>query len=300
MTGRIGILSVALIVYTGLSPAGGWLPAGHALQVLEAADHAELEAEISDTAVNRVALDGDRIARVMQAPGGLLVEHDPVRGDIYVRAAAPGRAAAADSGSDEFPGSEPLTLYLGTERGLTYRLSLTALERDSAQILIRNAAAAAEMARGDGIAHVDAHASELAELIGAAARNAPPPGYLIVPGPADSGPADGRFSDGKPAARRASDGKPAARSPADGGAAARRASAGGHDMPVTLIETWRGRRYRVRVLKVPAESGLDAQALAARSGAGAVAAWVSERPPDTGGVRRAAVVEMHDGAGAGR
>ena len=284
MTGRIGILGVTLIVYMGL------LPAGHALQVLEAADHAELEAEISATAVNRVALDGDRIARVMQAPGGLLVEHDPVRGDIYVRAAAPAGAGAVGSASGRLSETVPLTLYLGTERGLTYRLSLTALERDSAQILIRNAAAAAGMARGDGIARADTHASELVELIGAAARNAPPPGYLIVPGPADGGPADGRISDGKPSAR----------SPADGTSAARRASAGGHDRSVTLIETWRGRRYRVRVLKMPGDSGLDAQALAARSGTGAVAAWVSERSPDTGGARRAAVVEMNDGAGADR
>ena len=266
MTGRSGILSVTLIIYMGL------LPAGHALQVLEAADHAELEAEISATAVNRVALEDDRIARVMQAPGGLLVEHDPVRGDIYVRTAAPGRAGAERSATSPASGSEALTLYLGTERGLTYRLSLTALDRGSAQILIRNAAAAAGMARGDGIARSDTHASELVELIGAAARNAPPPGYLIVPGPADGRPPDGSHW------------------------------AGGQDRPVTLIETWRGRRYRVRVLKVPADSGLDAQALAARSGAGAgaVAAWVSERSPETGGARRAAVVEMNDGAGADR
>ena len=36
-----------------------------------------------------------------------------------------------------------MTLFLGTERGFTYRLTLAVTERDSAQILIRNSAARA-------------------------------------------------------------------------------------------------------------------------------------------------------------
>ena len=59
------------------------------MQILDAADHAELSAEISGTAVNRIALDGDRIARVVRAPGGFAIEHDPARGDLYLRPAAP-------------------------------------------------------------------------------------------------------------------------------------------------------------------------------------------------------------------
>ena len=283
MSGRIGFVYAALIIYVGLPPAG------HALQVLEAADHAELEAEISATALNRVALENDRIARVMQVPGGLLVEHDTVRGDIYVRAISPAGAGAGGSDSGQPPVRGPLTLYLGTERGLTYRLSLRALERDSAQILIRNAAAGAGMAHGEGIAGAGARAhargSDLVELIRAVARNAPPPGYGIEPGPADGRPADGGSADSRLSAVR-----PAARS----------ASAGGQVMPVTLIETWRGHRYRVRVLRVPGGADLDARALAADSGAGVLAAWVSEGTMNIGGARRAAVVELSDGAGPDR
>ena len=272
MSRRIGFVCAAFIIYMGLPPAG------HALQVLEAADHAELEAEISATALNRVALENDRIARVMQAPGGLVVEHDPVRGDIYVRVNAPGGAGAADHATGRLSVAAPLTLYLGTERGLTYRLSLRAIERDSAQLLIRNTAVAG-IAHGEGIAGAgapgDAYASDLVELIRAVARSAPPAGYGIEPGAAH-----GR--------------------PAHGSSAARSASAGGQGMAVTLIETWRGRRYRVRVLSVPAGGGLDAQMLAASSGVGVLAAWVSEGTVNVGGARRAAVVELNDGAGADR
>ena len=288
MNGRTACLGIVLILYMGLPPAG------HALQILEGADHAELEAEISATALNRVALENDRIARVMQAPGGLLVEHDPVRGDIYVSAVAPAGAGAGRSDSGQRAVRRPLTLYLGTERGLTYRLSLRAVERDSAQILIRNAAAGAGLAHGEGIAGAgapgDAYASDLVELIRAAASNAPPPGYGIEPGPADGTPGDGG-----PAVGRLSDGRLADDSPA-----ARSASAGGQGMPVSLIETWRGRRYRVRVLRVAAGADLDAQALAAGSGAGVLAAWVSEGTVNIGGERRAAVVELNDGAGTDR
>ena len=134
-TGKIAVLGVLLIIYMG-SGASAW-----ALQVLEASDHAELVAEISATEVNRIALDGDRVSRVIQSPGGFTVEHDPVRGDLYLHPdrgalrAANGLRAANDSGSPA-----PATLYLGTEQGFTYRLSLSAVSRDSAQILIRNAA----------------------------------------------------------------------------------------------------------------------------------------------------------------
>ena len=38
---------------------------------------------------------------------------------------------------------ETVTLFLGTEKGFTYRLALAATMRDSAQILIRNPEAAA-------------------------------------------------------------------------------------------------------------------------------------------------------------
>ena len=142
-----------------------------AMQVLDAVDHAELEAQISDRAVSRIALAGDRIARIIRGPDGFVVEHDPARGDLYLRPAdVPGG----------FPGGvasrEPLTLFVGTAAGFTYRLALKVAERGSAQILIRNAAVAsrADLA-GPGAGRV----GMLAALVGAVARREPLPGYAI-------------------------------------------------------------------------------------------------------------------------
>ena len=146
------------------------VPAGAAaIQILEAVDHAELEAEISDRAVSRIALAGDRIARVIRGPDGFEVEHDAARGDLYLRPA--GRLGT-------IPGElrEPLTLFVGTAAGFTYRLALTLAERGSAQILIRNAAAAP---RADSPRPGDPRIGALVELIRAVARREPPPGYLI-------------------------------------------------------------------------------------------------------------------------
>ena len=146
------------------------VPAGAAaIQILEAVDHAELEAEISDRAVSRIALAGDRIARVIRGPDGFVVEHDAARGDLYLRPA--GRPGAGSGGL-----REPLTLFIGTAAGFTYRLALTLAERGSAQVLIRNAAAAP---RADSPRPGDPRVGALVELIRAVARREPLSGYLI-------------------------------------------------------------------------------------------------------------------------
>lgn len=178
--GLAALLFAQIMMLCAAAPA-------QALQILEAVDHAELTAEVSSTEVNRIALDGDRVARVIRSPGGFTAEHDPVRGDLYlypslgVGGLAPSLAPA--SRESEF------MLYLGTERGFTYRLSLTVAERDSAQILIRNTTAAGS---GSADIAVDGYPNELAALIRAVARREPVPGYVIVPAPAvmDPPPAD--------------------------------------------------------------------------------------------------------------
>ena len=63
-------LAAHLICMAAAGPAS-------AMQILEAADHGELAAEISATGVNRIALSHDRIRRVIRAPGGFVTEHDP-------------------------------------------------------------------------------------------------------------------------------------------------------------------------------------------------------------------------------
>ena len=169
-----------------------------AMQLLEAVDHAELAAEVSKTEVNRIALIGDRIARVVRAPDGYAVEHDAVSGDLYLRPADAANRVAAPA---------PATLFIGTERGFTYRLTLTPSDRDAAQILIRNADAlpkdaAVTAAPLAGTPHVTA----LVKLVRAVARREPLAGYEILAG-------------------------------------------GGSVAGLTLIETWRGPRFRALVLE---------------------------------------------------
>ena len=120
----------ALLMYMGAA-APAW-----AMTVLEAADHAELEARIAAGAVTRIALTADRVKKVIRAPDGLRVEHDAATGDLYL----------TPSGLREE--TEPAALFVVTEKGFTYRLTLTAADGGSAQILIRNAAAMAVAADG--------------------------------------------------------------------------------------------------------------------------------------------------------
>ena len=143
-----------------------------AMQLLEAVDHAELAAEISAKEVNRIALIGDRIARAVRAPDGFAVEHDAASGDLWLR--------RVDEG---FADGSPVTLFLGTEKGFTYRLTLTPSERDAAQILIRNAdalpndaAAAASPLAGTP------HVAALVRLVRAVARREPLAGYDVLAG----------------------------------------------------------------------------------------------------------------------
>ena len=259
--GGIAAPGLLLIIYMGSSATAS------ALQVLQASDHAELAAEVSDTQVNRIALDGDRIARVIQSPGGFTVEHDPVRGDLYLypdaaadalhaadelRSAEALRGADSFSTSDGWPAPVPVTLYVGTERGFTYRLTLSAVARGSAQILIRNPAVAESHDAGPV---VDGFRAELVSLILAVARREPVPGYVVVPA--------AQFTE----------------SPERG----------------SPVELWRGPRFTARVLNAPAGSVADAEQLAKLSGRRVLAAWLS--PPGGGpnGERIAVLVENNDG-----
>ena len=227
------------------------------MQILDAADHAELVAEISATNVNRIALAGDRIARVVRAPGGFAVEHDARSGDLYLR------PLLRDAGAD----GEPVTVFIGTERGFTYRLTLSPAERESAQILIRNVAALPDAAAVDPAVGNDAHVAALVRLVRAVARRELLPGYGIEAG-----------------------GGSAFRSPAPG---------------LALIETWRGPRFAALVLEAarPASSGADGAAglagtIEALPGVGRVAAlWLAAPGTGPSGGRLAVAVTETAAAG---
>ena len=165
---RTNLRRFALLLAIHLVAVGAMAAPAAAMQILDAADHAEIEAEISATGVNRIALHGDRIAKVVRSPDGFAVEHDAASGDLYLRPAGRG------------PGTgEPVTLFVGTEKGFTYRLMLTPAVRDSAQILIRNA----EAVSAAGVAGPGADGPHIAALVGlvrAVARREALPGYEIL------------------------------------------------------------------------------------------------------------------------
>ncbi len=173
---RRALLLALYLLYVGALALP--LPAA-AMQILDAADHAEIAAEISATGVNRIALAGDRIEKVVRAPGGFAVEHDAGSGDLYLRPAGP-RAKTPASGADPHA---PVTLFIGTEKGFTYRLTLMPIERDSAQILIRNAdATGADRTVAGAALAGDPHVAALVKLVRAVARREPLPGYAIEAG----------------------------------------------------------------------------------------------------------------------
>ena len=255
-SGAIARLGLSLIIYMG-SSATAW-----ALQVLQASDHAELIAEISTTQINRIALDGDRVSRVIHASAGFTVEHDPVRGDLYLypalRAAdglhpadglrpavglRPANGLPAPTNAPAPAGARaPVTLYMGTEKGFTYRLTLSGVSRGSAQILIQNPSvagpAASRPAAGRlaaGRPAVENRETELVLLIRAIARREPVPGYVIVPA-------------SESAAR---------------------------PEPGALVELWKGPRFTARILWMGSDDAVAAPELAYAASAPIAAAWVS-------------------------
>ena len=165
---RIAAMAAALLIYMSSAPA--W-----AMQVLDAVDHAELEAEISASAVSRIALAGDRIARVVRGPDGFQAEHDPESGDLYLRPLSVPR----DTGAASAPAGPPATLFIGTEKGFTYRLALTAADRGAAQILIRNPDA---LAAGAVPSAADPRIGALTGLIRAVANREPLAGFRVETG----------------------------------------------------------------------------------------------------------------------
>ena len=149
-----------LILVAALLPS-----AVSAMQILDAADGAELEAVISDRSVSRITLAGDRVARVVRGPDGFALEHDKSRGDLYLRPL-----------KTTVPTGEALTLFIGTAKGFTYRLRLRTAARGSAQILIRNASA---MPRAESPAPREGRVGALVALVRAVALREVLAGYAI-------------------------------------------------------------------------------------------------------------------------
>ena len=165
--GRLAAALAALLIYVGASASAA------AMQILDAADHGELAASIAAGGVSRIAVAGDRVKKVIRTGGGLRVEHDAASGDLYVTPAGP----AEDGG-----GASPVRgvpLFIVTEKGFTYRLTLRPAPDGAAQILIRNPAAADGAGAAAGR---DPRIAGLVALVRAVARREPLAGYAIEGG----------------------------------------------------------------------------------------------------------------------
>ena len=196
--GAAAALLSALIIYMAVAPASaqgnsdrsasGTSVSGTSVsgtRVLEASDHAELRARISASEVVRIALVGDRIARAVRGEGRFGIEHEPANGDLYLRppeVAGEGvdRAEEAWTASEAAPAEEPEVLFVGTERGFTYRLILTPVAGGPAQVLIRNPASGSPATREPDTA--DGRIDALVRLVRAVARGEPLAGYAIHAG----------------------------------------------------------------------------------------------------------------------
>ena len=172
---RAGSLDAALLVSLFAVVAAAESTAG--TRILDAADHAELAAEISADSVVRVALLGDRIERVIRLPGeGFSVEHDPVAGDLYLHPVAESTVPQASA--------VPQALFVGSETGSTYRLSLIPVPGGPSQILVRNA----DLETADRAAPVPetGRVVGIAGLLRAAASGEPSPNYRVETADQDS------------------------------------------------------------------------------------------------------------------
>ena len=264
--GRFATTVAALLIYGAFcAPASGMDDVGASVpgtRVLEEADHAELRAEIAATGVVRIALVDDRIARAVRGAGRFETEHEPANGDLYLRlldAAAGGggadRVGEASKAIETAPAVGPQVLFVGTEKGFTYRLTLVPVAGGPAQVLIRNPAAGKPATPATTSA--DARIGALVRLVRAVARREPLAGYAIHAGLAWT--------------------------------AIRAGAVAGTSVPgSTVIETWRGPRFAALVFEVGPSAPEGAEGAAALAGtiagmpnAGRVAAlWVAA--PGTG------------------
>ena len=227
------VLAAALLltVHAGFAAAQ---PPG--TRILAAADHAELAAEMAADGVVRVALLGDRIARVIRLPGtGFAVEHDPAAGDLYLRPVAEAAPPAPGARPVSTAPQGPVALFVGSEKGSTYRLALTPVAGGPAQILIRGVQPEPAEPANEVLAAAEKdRVAAIAELIRGVASGVPLEGYTVATADPDS-------------------------------------AANGAIVP---LEIWRGPRFEARVLALSADAPVEAPELAERLGPGVAAVWI--------------------------
>ena len=87
----------------------------------------QIAATISAREITRIAIRDDRIASMVARPEGFTVEHDSGTGDIFL-VPTPGPPL----------GPKPVSIFITSEKGLTWQLLLTPLDVPAEQIIIVN------------------------------------------------------------------------------------------------------------------------------------------------------------------
>lgn len=92
-------------------------------QRLGVVDGKSLTAIVSTKALNRIAIEGDRISSVKGISGQFQMDKDPELGQIFIQPTA-------------VENSEPIHLFLTTEQGFTYSLKLETHELEAENIVL--------------------------------------------------------------------------------------------------------------------------------------------------------------------
>ena len=96
----------------------------YAAQIKEVKRDGEINAFIAQDEINRISVVDDKIKRVMALGGELEVIEDKDQGDVYI-------LNAADK-------SSPKSIFIITEKGMTYKATLVPKKMPAEQIFIKN------------------------------------------------------------------------------------------------------------------------------------------------------------------
>ncbi len=95
-------------------------------------EHDKIKAIVSSRELNRIAVEGDRIAQVFGASGRFTLETDEIQGQIFIQ---------------PIGGTKPLSLTIITESGITQDIVLTPTDIASQTIVLKRSRASSQQAK---------------------------------------------------------------------------------------------------------------------------------------------------------
>lgn len=145
-----------------------------AYQRIPVQERVAVTAWISATALNRIAIEHDRILSVKGTTGQFELEKDADIGQIFLKPIlAPNRDSSDNAPEPSQPNVEPIHIFLSTENGRTYSVSLIPDERAAESIVL------APLDTINTWERTGAYESLLKDLIKALHTQTPLPGFEI-------------------------------------------------------------------------------------------------------------------------